>query len=300
MSNQQLLEKKSSSNNKTKSLDNRFENRGFAVQKKSDTQQLDLKTQLKQAKQFGHNISQMKADQSTQTGKQNQQNQNQNNQNSSSTSSNSISAPIRSKMENSFGTSFADVKIHTNSPQAESMGALAFTQGSNVHFASGQYNPENSSGQALLGHELTHVVQQRAGRVSVPQQSKGTKVNADPSLETEADQLGAKAAKGEQVNVPGTTTNNFKTIPPIQNSTEPVQCFLPLLGAGLGLLGNMMGGSQEEEQGGGGLANLGGAVGGMFGPLGEMAGGLIGGVADGMLGGGPGGSPQPGGAKRRR
>lgn len=298
MSTQQLLQKKSSSNG-TATLDNQFDNRGFTVQKKSNAQQPDLTTQFKQAKQFGHNISQMKSDQTSQSAKQNQ-NQNKSNHNSSSGSKSSMPAPVRSKMENSLGNSFSDVKIHKDSPQAESMGALAFTQGSNVHFAPGQYNPQSQSGQALLGHELTHVVQQRAGRVAAPQQSKGAPINADPSLETEADNLGAKAAKGEKAQVPGATGGNFKTVPPIQNSTEPVQCFLPLALGALGAMGSLMGGGEEQE-GGGGLADIGGAVGGMFGPLGEMAGGMLGGVADGFLGGiGGGGAAGEAGGRRRR
>ena len=38
--------------------------------------------------------------------------------------------------------------------------AKAFTHGSDVYFNQGQYNPESSEGKRLLGHELTHVVQQ--------------------------------------------------------------------------------------------------------------------------------------------
>ncbi len=270
---QTLLQKKSTSTN-TATQDNQFKNRGFVVQNKSDIHKSNLNTQLKQAKRFGHSISQMKSE-SAQPAKQNQS-QNQSNQNSSSASHGSMPAPVKSKMENSFGTSFGDVNIHTDSSQAKSMSALAFTQGSNVHFAPGQYNPQSSSGQALLGHELTHVVQQRAGRVAVPHQSKGAPINADHSLETEADNLGAKAAKGEKVNVPG-ATNNSKTIPPIQNSTEPVQCFLPML-AGLAapLLGGMIGGGGQEQDGGM-MSGIGGALGGMAGPLGGMAGSMLGG-----------------------
>ncbi|MEH2423244.1 MAG: DUF4157 domain-containing protein [Nostoc sp.] len=292
MSTQKLLQKKSTSTD-TATSDNRFEGRGFAVQNKSDNEQSDLNTQLKQAKRFGHSISQMKSE-SAQPSK-----QNQTSQNSSSGSRSSMPAPVRSKMENSFGANFGDVSIHTDSPQAKSMGALAFTQGSNVHFAPGQYNPQSSSGQALLGHELTHVVQQRAGRVAVPHQSKGAPINADPSLETEADQIGAKAAQGQQVQVPG-ATSSFKTIPPIQNSTEPVQCFLPLLMGGLralggmgGMMGGMMGGGQQQGGGGGGMmSGLGGMLGGMLGPLGGMAGSMLGGVADSFMGGGGGGQQQ--------
>jgi hypothetical protein len=49
------------------------------------------------------------------------------------------------------------------------------------------------NGQALLGHELTHVVQQRAGRVRNPYAS-GIAVVQDPALEAEADRMGWQAA----------------------------------------------------------------------------------------------------------
>ena len=74
---------------------------------------------------------------------------------------------VRQKMESFFGTSFADVRVHV-SLRASSIGALALTQGSNLYFAAGQYNPHTSQGQQILGHELAHVVQQRAGRVRNP------------------------------------------------------------------------------------------------------------------------------------
>ncbi|MBN3947885.1 MAG: DUF4157 domain-containing protein [Nostoc sp. NMS7] len=285
MNTQQRIQKKSNSATSTLDSHSQFENRDFTVQTKSESPQPDLNTQLKQAKRFGHSISQMKSE-SAQPSK-----QNQTSQNSSSGSRGSMPAPVRSKMENSFGANFGDVSIHTDSPQAKSMGALAFTQGSNVHFAPGQYNPQSSSGQALLGHELTHVVQQRAGRVAVPHQSKGAPINADPSLETEADQIGAKAAKGEQVQVPG-ATSSFKTIPPIQNSTKPVQCG-GLLGLAEGALGGIMGGGGGQQHGGGGMmSGLGGMLGGMLGPLGGIAGSMLGGVADSFMGGGGGGQQQ--------
>ena len=42
----------------------------------------------------------------------------------------------------------------------QELGAKAFTNGSDVYFNTGQYNPKSSVGQHLLAHELTHVVQQ--------------------------------------------------------------------------------------------------------------------------------------------
>ena len=99
---------------------------------------------------------------------------------------------VLQKMESFFGTSFADVRVHVG-PQAASIGALAFTQGANLYFAPGQYNPHSPQGQQLLGHELTHVVQQRAGRVRNPF-GGGIAVVNDRTLEDEANRMGIKAA----------------------------------------------------------------------------------------------------------
>ena len=111
-----------------------------------------------------------------------------------------MSEGLRGKMENSFGTDFSDVNVHTNSLQAKDIGALAYTQGNDMHFAPGQFNPETQSGQELIGHELTHVVQQREGRVEPTTEVNGMPVNDNHGLESEADNLGAKAAAGEVVN----------------------------------------------------------------------------------------------------
>jgi hypothetical protein len=142
-----------------------------------------------------------------------------------------LDRPVRRKMEGAFGTSFSNVQVHTNSAQAKAVGALAYTQGNHVHFAPGQYKPNTPQGQALLGHELTHVVQQRAGRVPTPSQAKGLPINADPALETEADVMGARAAQGLVARVPGAPfqQKSDETAQPAQRSTQPVQFALPLL-----------------------------------------------------------------------
>lgn len=104
---------------------------------------------------------------------------------------------VQAKMETALGASFADVRVHVG-PEAASIGAIAFTWGSDIHFAPGQYNPHTPQGQFLLGHELTHVVQQRAGRVSNPFGS-GVAVVQDHALEAEADRLGRLAATGPAI-----------------------------------------------------------------------------------------------------
>lgn len=107
-----------------------------------------------------------------------------------------LPAPVQAKMERAFGADFSAVRIHEG-PQAPAIGALAFTQGNNVHFAPGEYDPASQSGQELLGHELAHVVQQAEGRVQATSQAKGAPLNDDPALEGEADRMGALAARGQ-------------------------------------------------------------------------------------------------------
>ena len=58
---------------------------------------------------------------------------------------------------------FKDVRIHSDEIAAKSalvMKARAFTVGRDVVFGEGQYSPQTRDGQRLLGHELTHVMQQ--------------------------------------------------------------------------------------------------------------------------------------------
>ena len=99
---------------------------------------------------------------------------------------------VRAKMETAFGADFSDVRVHIGR-EASSLGAIAYTWGSNIHFAPGQYNPNTIQGQKLLGHELWHVVQQRSGRVTNPF-GNGVAVVQDHALEAEADRMGIKAA----------------------------------------------------------------------------------------------------------
>ena len=99
---------------------------------------------------------------------------------------------VRGKMEAALGADFSGVRVYVG-PQAERIGAIAFTVGSDIYFAAGRYQPETIQGQQLLGHELAHVVQQRAGRVRNPLGS-GLAVVQDRALEAEADRLGQRAA----------------------------------------------------------------------------------------------------------
>jgi hypothetical protein len=112
-----------------------------------------------------------------------------------------LPSEVRAKMESAFGADFSDVRIHVGQ-EASSIGALAYTWGTDIHFAPGQYNPHTIHGQKILGHELWHVVQQKSGRVSNPF-GGGVAVVQDHALEAEADRMGVKAAMTAVVQRPG-------------------------------------------------------------------------------------------------
>jgi hypothetical protein len=81
---------------------------------------------------------------------------------------------------------FADVRVHADSGAdalARSVSARAFTTGSDVYFAAGEYRPGSGDGNRLLAHELAHVVQQRGAATSGPL----TVSSPGDALEVEAD-----------------------------------------------------------------------------------------------------------------
>lgn len=129
---------------------------------------------------------------------------------------------VQAKMESAFGTDFSGVRVHEG-PRSEALGAVAYTQGNDIHFSPGAYQPNSQSGQELLGHELTHVVQQRQGRVSATTQAKGVDVNDDAGLEREADEMGAKAARGEPVNVANANAMTPASKGAVQQKSAPIQ-----------------------------------------------------------------------------
>jgi hypothetical protein len=102
--------------------------------------------------------------------------------------------PLRATMERTLGADFSDVRIRNPSARASELNAAAFTQGSEIHVAPGHWAPHTSKGRELLGHELGHVLQQRAGRVRTTATLASAPLNDDPGLEREADAIGARAS----------------------------------------------------------------------------------------------------------
>jgi len=86
-----------------------------------------------------------------------------------------LPSSARDFFEPRFGYNLNQVRIHTDERSASiasSVHARAFTLGSDIVFASGQYAPGTTAGKSLLAHELVHVAQQRAGVISrIPRES---------------------------------------------------------------------------------------------------------------------------------
>lgn len=76
---------------------------------------------------------------------------------------------VRGPLEPQLGHDFSQVHIHTDAQAdnlSQQLGAKAFTTGHDIFFREGAYQPGSGSGRGLIAHELTHVVQQGAARVS--------------------------------------------------------------------------------------------------------------------------------------
>ena len=119
---------------------------------------------------------------------------------------------MRSKMENAFGADLSSVKLYESQAVGDA-GAEAVTQGSNIAFAPGMLDFSSFGGQALLGHELSHVVSQARGEVT------GGGFLNDHALEARADREGAMAAAGQSVAMPTAAMSSASAAP----SSGPMQ-----------------------------------------------------------------------------
>jgi hypothetical protein len=80
------------------------------------------------------------------------------------------------------------------------LGAKAFTTDRDIFFRQGTYDPGSKSGKRLIGHELTHVVQQDKGRAT-GSSTTSREVTADTALETEADKAAVAVTKGKNFRI---------------------------------------------------------------------------------------------------
>jgi hypothetical protein len=77
-----------------------------------------------------------------------------------------LAAAERAYFEPRFGHDLSGVRIHTHGAAAraaQGIGALAYTHGQDIAFASGQFRPDTAGGRRLLAHELAHTLQHSGG-----------------------------------------------------------------------------------------------------------------------------------------
>jgi Domain of unknown function (DUF4157) len=92
-----------------------------------------------------------------------------------------LDSGLQEGMAAAFGHDFSHVRVHTDAHAARlaaRFNARAFTVGQDIAFGTGEYQPGTLVGDALLAHELAHVVQQHG--------SDSTSTRMPKSLESEA------------------------------------------------------------------------------------------------------------------
>jgi hypothetical protein len=103
-------------------------------------------------------------------------------------SGHALDGGLRSGMGAAFGHDFSSVRVHSDAGAArlaDKLNARAFTYGQDIAFGTGEYRPGTLIGDALIAHELAHVVQQSgAGSVRAP---ASTDAANEKAFESDAD-----------------------------------------------------------------------------------------------------------------
>jgi hypothetical protein len=147
-----------------------------------------------------------------------------------------LDGAVQARMSQTLGHDFSGVRVHTDR-EAHTLNRLlsarAFTTGQDIFFRQGEYNPGSGPGRELIGHELSHVVQQGTGRVS----GGGSGMTVRPAgdaFEQEADTQASQAARAnrkantevvtEVLQQQGEEAGLTYTEPPVAIVSPVVQC----------------------------------------------------------------------------
>jgi hypothetical protein len=115
-----------------------------------------------------------------------------------------LPAHLRKKFEAALGADLSGVRVHTGAESAaaaEAVGAHAYTEGQDIHFAEGRYAPDDPFGLHLLAHEVAHTVQQSGG--APDHQNKLEVSTPGDALEVEADRAADAMIAGQPAAVSG-------------------------------------------------------------------------------------------------
>ncbi len=113
-----------------------------------------------------------------------------------------LDSSLRSAMQSRFDQNFDSVQVHADDNAGQAANALdarAFTQGSHIVFAPGEYAPTTPSGQRLIAHELAHVVQQTSEDALDQPESRLSQPG--DAAEYEAESAADRVLAGERVTI---------------------------------------------------------------------------------------------------
>ncbi len=122
---------------------------------------------------------------------------------------------VVARMEGAFGMSFLGVSLRTDADAAEkaaAMGARAYTDGREIGFAEGAFDPHSREGLHTIAHEFAHVAQARGGTAGAARDGsaalsapgvRGKKEDgrAEDDMEAAADAAAAAVVAGQDPNV---------------------------------------------------------------------------------------------------
>lgn len=121
-----------------------------------------------------------------------------------------LNPDTRAEMESSFGQDLGHVRLHTGAraeESAQSVGARAYTVGSDIVFGRGAYAPSTTEGRRLLSHEMAHTVQQQgaasrpASRLEVSRPEDAHEVDAERAAESVTSGKAARPARADAPHV---------------------------------------------------------------------------------------------------
>jgi len=148
-------------------------------------------------------------------------------QSASSSTGKKLPPVLRSSLEQRVGQSLSSIQIHDDHDahaRVQQQGALAYASGRDIYFGAGTYQPQTPVGDWVIGHEVTHAVQQGLADTATTPLSKMSQTS-DNTLEDQAH----KVASGKKSQVNQTHAPAIMALTPAQFRSQlgntPQQAF---------------------------------------------------------------------------